>query len=75
MIKKDNIEKIQQQCTTLRNAVSDGAKVLLEAGIEKSGFVTKEEFEIQKKMLLKTRERLDSLEKVIDQIITKSSDE
>ncbi|PCJ47663.1 MAG: hypothetical protein COA74_11040 [Gammaproteobacteria bacterium] len=43
-------------------------KVVLEVGLSKTDLVTREEFDIQVKVLAKTREKIDQLEKRLAQM-------
>lgn len=58
--------------TELKNAmgtVQDAGKSILSSGVEQLNLVTREEFEVQRKVLLKTRERLEQLEARVDQLL------
>ncbi len=48
-------------------------KNILSQGLTKVDLVSREEFDIQAKVLLRTREKLEQLEKKLDEIISKQS--
>ncbi|HFC30196.1 MAG TPA: accessory factor UbiK family protein [Oceanospirillales bacterium] len=53
---------IPQDLKTLRDEFHTNAKAVLVAGLKKMDFVTREEFDVQKAVLAKTREKLKMLE-------------
>ena len=55
----------------LKKDFSEHLKVTLENKLNDMKIVTQEEFDIQKKVLLKTREKLDRLEKIIQELESK----
>ena len=55
----------------LKKDFSEHLKVTLENKINDMKIVTQEEFDIQKKVLLKTRKKLDKLEKIIQELDSK----
>jgi BMFP domain-containing protein YqiC len=55
-------ELIPQDIKTLRNEFHANAKAVLVAGLKKMDLVTREEFDVQKAVLAKTREKLKMLE-------------
>ncbi|MCB1604620.1 MAG: accessory factor UbiK family protein [Gammaproteobacteria bacterium] len=55
-------ELIPQDIKTLREDFHKNAKAVLVAGLKKMDLVTREEFEVQKAVLAKTREKLKLLE-------------
>lgn len=58
----------------LKTAVSEfenNCKNVLKASFEKLDLVTREEFDIQKEVLVKTRLKLEVLEKKVDELIAK----
>lgn len=63
---EDVVEKIgqliPQDIKTLREEFHTNAKAVLVAGLKKMDLVTREEFEVQKAVLAKTREKLKLLE-------------
>lgn len=57
--------------TSLQNIQTDIEKNMrsgLESGLKKMNLVTREEFEIQTAVLLRTREKLETLEKVVEKL-------
>lgn len=55
-------ELIPQDLKTLRDEFHNNAKAVLVAGLKKMDLVTREEFDVQKAVLAKTREKLKMLE-------------
>ena len=55
----------------LKKDFSEHLKVTLENKLNDMKIVTQEEFDIQKKVLLKTRKKLDKLEKIIQELESK----
>ena len=55
----------------LKKDFSEHLKVTLENKLNDMKIVTQEEFDIQKKVLLKTRKKLDKLEKIIQELDSK----
>ncbi|MCF6318518.1 MAG: accessory factor UbiK family protein [Proteobacteria bacterium] len=53
---------IPQDLKTLREEFHTNAKAVLVAGLKKMDLVTREEFDVQKAVLAKTREKLKILE-------------
>ena len=53
---------IPQDLKTLREEFHTNAKAVLVAGLKKMDLVTREEFDVQKAVLAKTREKLKMLE-------------
>ncbi|QGM80188.1 ubiquinone biosynthesis accessory factor UbiK [Otariodibacter oris] len=77
MLNPKNIESIAQQ---LHNALPQGLKnigndleekfkQILQAQLSKLDVVTREEFDVQSQVLLRTREKLNELEKRLDSLI------
>jgi BMFP domain-containing protein YqiC len=54
---------LPQNTKEMKNDLKDNLKILLNDYLRKIDVVTREEFDIQKEVLLKTREKLDDLEK------------
>ena len=46
----------------------------LESGLHKMNLVSREEFDIQKAVLLRTREKLEALEKIVNSLETKQQE-
>ena len=63
------IEKInklmKKNGDTLRSDFKENIKILIEEYIKKMNLITKEEFDVQKEVLLKTRLKLEEIEKKI----------
>jgi BMFP domain-containing protein YqiC len=63
---EDVVEKIgaliPQDLKTMREEFHTNAKAVLVAGLKKMDLVTREEFDVQKAVLAKTREKLKMLE-------------
>lgn len=83
MLNPKNLESLAQQ---LHNALPQGLKnvgndleekfkQILQAQLAKLDVVTREEFEVQSQVLLRTREKLNELEKRLDELNSKSSTE
>ena len=53
---------LPQNTQNMKDDVKDNIKILLNDYLRKIDVVTREEFDIQKEVLLKTREKLDDLE-------------
>ena len=49
-----------------RAELEQNMKATLQAGLAKLDLVTREEFEVQRAVLLRTREKLDALEKALE---------
>jgi len=66
MIKPETVEEITQKLAELvkdlRQEFHQNAKAVLTAGLRKMDLVTREEFEVQKAVLAKTRQKLKTLE-------------
>ena len=53
---------LPQNTKDMKDDVKDNLKILLNHYLRKIDVVTREEFDVQKEVLLKTREKLDDLE-------------
>ncbi|MDO4708895.1 hypothetical protein CO611_10440 [Lysobacteraceae bacterium NML03-0222] len=51
-----------------RAELQENFKTVLQAGLSKLDLVTREEFEVQRAVLLKTREKLEALEKTVAEL-------
>ena len=60
-------ESVPGELKTARSEVERQFKSVLENAFNRLDLVTREEFEIQKKVLLRTREKLDRLEKLLSE--------
>jgi len=67
---KDLIEGIlnilPQNTKEIKDDVKDNLKILLNDYLKKIDVVTREEFDVQKEVLLKTRKKLDDLEEKLN---------
>ena len=52
----------------LRDELQENFKSVLQAGLAKLDLVTREEFEVQRAVLLRTREKLDSLQQTVAEL-------
>jgi BMFP domain-containing protein YqiC len=51
-----------------REELQQNFKSILQAGLGKLDLVTREEFDVQRAVLLRTREKLDALQQLVDQL-------
>ncbi|GAA0413957.1 accessory factor UbiK family protein [Cocleimonas flava] len=59
----------------LQSDIEENVKSTLESGLRKMNLVTREEFDIQRAVLLRTREKLEALEKVVAELESSLSKE
>ena len=59
-------ESVPAEFKTARGELENQFKNVLETAFNRLDLVTREEFEIQKKVLLRTREKLERLEALLD---------
>ena len=59
---------IPEDLKSMRQEFGQNMKSILTATLQKADLVTREEFEVQKAVLAKTRAKLDALEKQLDQL-------
>jgi len=52
----------------LRNDIESNFRTLLQNGLDKLDLVTREEFDVQRKVLERTREKLDRLETELEEL-------
>jgi hypothetical protein len=52
----------------LRDELQENFKSVLQAGLSKLDLVTREEFEVQRAVLLRTREKLDALQRTVAEL-------
>ncbi|MCX7552746.1 accessory factor UbiK family protein [Marinicella sp. S1101] len=68
---EDIVNKVEQyipeDLKTMREDFSKNMKSILTASLQKADLVTREEFEVQKAVLAKTRAKLEALEKQLEQ--------
>ncbi len=63
----NKVEKfIPEDLKTMRQDFSQNMKSVLTATLQKADLVTREEFEVQKAVLAKTRAKLEALEQQLD---------
>jgi ubiquinone biosynthesis accessory factor UbiK len=55
-------EAVPQDLVSIKGDLENNVKAILQASLGRMNLVTREEFEIQRKVLLKTREQLEVLE-------------
>ena len=70
MLKEQILEKITSQLAEAIKAspfqdIETNLKAVLQASLEKLDLISREEFDIQQKVLLQTRMKLDELEKIV----------
>jgi ubiquinone biosynthesis accessory factor UbiK len=58
---------LPRELRTARAELEEQFRAVLESAFDRMDLVTREEFEIQKKVLLRTREKLEALERKLDQ--------
>jgi len=72
-------KKIEEFAEKFSQSIPPGAKAfkddmeksfkqILQSAIAKMDLVTREEFDVQKKVLLKTREKIEALEKILTEL-------
>lgn len=67
IVKKiDNL--LPDDIKTMQKDFSNNLKLVLTASLKKANLVTREEFEVQKSVLLKTRNKLEELEKQLESL-------
>lgn len=66
-------EAIPQGLGGQSDQIKSQMKTIMSRWLEEMEFVTREEFEVQKAVLQKTRQKLDSLEQILQQIDSESS--
>ena len=52
----------------LRNELQQNFRAVLQSGLSRLDLVTREEFEVQRAVLLRTREKLEHLERVVNEL-------
>lgn len=66
-------DALPSQVNTLRKDFSKSCESILNQTFSKLDLVTREEFDTQKKVLLRTRQKLETLQKQFDQLEKKSN--
>lgn len=64
-------EKLPNQLGTLKDDFEKNCKRILQHSFEKLDLVTREEFDLQTKVLQRTRKKLDEMEKYIKELESK----
>jgi BMFP domain-containing protein YqiC len=69
---EDIVNKVEQfipeDLKTMRQDFAKNMKSVLTASLQKADLVTREEFEVQKAVLAKTRAKLEALEQELDKL-------
>jgi BMFP domain-containing protein YqiC len=73
MIDFDKLDELARRLSSLvppslrdgREEMQEKLKAVLQSGLTKLDLVTREEFEVQRAVLLRTREKLDALERAV----------
>ncbi|WP_337243448.1 accessory factor UbiK family protein [Luteimonas sp. gir] len=81
MIDLNNIDELARRLSGLvpaglresREELQENFKAVLQSGLAKLDLVTREEFEVQRAVLLRTREKLETLEAQVRQLETQSA--
>ncbi|AIT09495.1 hypothetical protein LO80_05615 [Candidatus Francisella endociliophora] len=55
----------------INDVIKNSKESLVNKSLKKLDVVSREEFEVQKKILLKTRQKLESIEAKLDQLLAK----
>jgi BMFP domain-containing protein YqiC len=80
MIDLTHIDDLARRLSTLlppglregRDELQENFKAVLQSGLAKLDLVTREEFDVQSAVLLRTREKLEELQRVVAQLETQS---
>ena len=81
MIDLNNIDELARRLSGLvppglresREELQENFKAVLQSGLSKLDLVTREEFDVQRAVLLRTREKLEALEALVQQIETQAT--
>jgi len=76
MIDLTHLDDLARRLSTLvppgmregREELQENFKAVLQSGLAKLDLVTREEFEVQRAVLLRTREKLDALQRTVEQL-------
>lgn len=76
MIDLNNIDELARRLSGLvppglresREELQENFKAVLQSGLSKLDLVTREEFDVQRAVLLRTREKLETLEALVQQL-------
>lgn len=77
-MKNDALDELSKRISSLipgdfklmQDDIENNVRSLLQSSLSKMNLVTREEFDIQSAVLQRTREKLDQLEKELDQLKT-----
>ncbi len=69
----NNVQQGMQDLNIEQSMPATQLKALIESGLQKCNVVTREEFDVQQAVLLKTREKLEQLEKQLAELLEKES--
>ncbi len=61
-------QSIPPGAKTFKDDMEKNFKQILQSAVTKMDLVTREEFDVQKKVLAKTREKIDALEKILAEL-------
>ena len=78
MIDFDKLDELARRLSSLvqpglregREELQENFKAVLQSGLAKLDLVTREEFEVQRAVLLRTREKLDELQRTVSELET-----
>ena len=78
MIDFDKLDELARRLSNLvppslrdsREELQENFKSVLQSGLAKLDLVTREEFEVQRAVLLRTREKLDALQRTVSELET-----
>ena len=78
MIEFDKLDELARRLSSLvppgvrdgREELQENFKAVLQSGLAKLDLVTREEFEVQRAVLLRTREKLDELQRTVSELET-----
>ena len=81
MIDLNSVDELARRLSSLvppglresREEIQENFKAVLQSGLTKLDLVTREEFEVQRAVLMRTREKLEALEAQVRQIEAQSS--
>lgn len=65
---------IPKELKSFAGEFENNCKVVIKSSLEKMDLVTREEFDIQKEVLSKTREKLEKLSQELDTLMRKKND-
>ena len=82
MIDLNNIDDLARRLSAMvppglresRDELQQNFKSVLQSGLAKLDLVTREEFEVQRAVLLRTREKLDELQRAVTELEARASD-